>query len=537
MTDEGEDLTPEKEEEVSVLKTCEHFIKFLRVLRDRGDEGLTPDALHQIRLVEDEMKQYLKGKVKLQTREVQTDYSEAILAVDTKPVPTKTEMNTIETSSDSSLQSEASTLESEESSSDTGRERRKRKRRGTRQTSKGIDSQVLTALRNIDHRAIPKQEVFSESSGQDFEQYLSRFEEYCLDTFRGRKYLWIPELERHLSGKILEGFHSLRDYNDSYEEMREKLVSWYKDSRHLRRSAAKKFERAKMKPKESLFLFGTRLESLFKAAFPTHRVNESKTLINTYLENIPKVTKGEINSQVMTYKLKHKKVTWSFILKCARLKDTERDSRKQSSEEEKPEEIVINLSKAAEKYEDRRPRNHYSSNKGYINHRHNYQPETPAPGRRFTDPPESEWCNICKRFGHSFRNCRRRLRACFNCGASDHFIKDCNRGMHNSFTRAPYQQQKGHLNQQSTSWNRPSSQYLSRNRRNSYSRERQSNNHPMVRRSSSCQGGRTTNSSNSYQRENSSNSYQREIANSYKRPMQHEKSNTSHTLPSRHEVN
>ena len=95
--------------------------------------------------------------------------------------------------------------------------------------------------------------------------------------------MWIAELERHLTGKLLDGFQSLRDYNDSYKVMKSKLIKWYKDSKEMRRDKAnKKFENGKIKPKESLFLFSTRLEHLFKTTFPTHRIQESKTITSKF---------------------------------------------------------------------------------------------------------------------------------------------------------------------------------------------------------------------------------------------------------------
>ena len=87
--------------------------------------------------------------------------------------------------------------------------------------------------------------------------------------------------------------------------MKSKLIKWYKDSKEMKRNKAKKkFENAKIKPKESLFLFSTRLEHLFKTAFPTHRIQESKTITSRFLGSIPKTVRNEIKAQMMSYKLK-----------------------------------------------------------------------------------------------------------------------------------------------------------------------------------------------------------------------------------------
>ena len=172
-----------------------------------------------------------------------------------------------------------SVLSTFNSTRNTSEEEKPQKVRQKRKKQKPIvdaktESQLLaTLLQRLDNRSIPRPEPFKEETGQDFQQYLERFEDYCRDNFTGKKYLWILELERHLIGRILEGFQSLRDYDDNYDEMKSKLINWYnyKDSKYQRRTKAKnKFENAKLKPKESFFLFATRLESLFKTGFQTH---------------------------------------------------------------------------------------------------------------------------------------------------------------------------------------------------------------------------------------------------------------------------
>ena len=34
-------------------------------------------------------------------------------------------------------------------------------------------------------------------------------------------------------------------------------------------------------------------------------------------------------------------------------------------------------------------------------------------------------CNFCRRFGHKYWNCRRRLNQCIRCGSDDHFVANC----------------------------------------------------------------------------------------------------------------
>ena len=434
------------EEEQALRNNIEHFKSFLKQLELRGEEGLSSGSQDLIKEIENDMAGYLKKKHPvLEAEACQMSKGNVVGQLETKPKGDKEYqegdssgkrviLKKGSTHSEESDESPSSTFESSDTEGEEvdkqGRRKAKRKPPCDLKEETSInelDSRFLKLLHSLDNRPIPKQEPFDEASGQDLKQYLVQFEEYCTDNFKGRKYLWIPELERHLSGKILEGFQSMRDYHDSYDEVRRKLLDWYKDSKHLRRGRAKrKFENAKMKSNEALFIFGNRLESLFRTAFPSHRVNESRTLINKFLENVPKSVKTEIKSQIMTFKLKNEKVKWSFVLKCARLKDNDCDSRKsEETDEEKPEEVIINFGNS----HDLRCKDQYSTinNPSHHGRAHvassSYRPINQT--ARYGNPPTSSWCNICHRFGHSIENCRQRLKRCFACGDANHFVRDC----------------------------------------------------------------------------------------------------------------
>lgn len=74
-----------------------------------------------------------------------------------------------------------------------------------------MDSDLKKLVDKLDNRITLKQELLNEETGQ-------RFKEYCRDNFKGRKYFWIGELEKQLTGKTLKGFRALRDFEDTYEE-------------------------------------------------------------------------------------------------------------------------------------------------------------------------------------------------------------------------------------------------------------------------------------------------------------------------------
>ena len=204
-------------------------------------------------------------------------------------------------------------------------------------------------LRNLDFHSVPQLETFNETSGQDLVKYLSKFEYYCQENFKGKRYLWINELERHLSGRVLEALQSLHQFGDNYDEVKSKLLIWYKDEWEIRKAKArKKFESARPKPKESFYIFSNRLETLYKIAYPKNRPESSNTLIQQFRASVSKKMRSVLSSQILSFKLKGRKFQWKEVQQCARLFDLERSMNKSdegSSDEDKPKpkEIMINV--------------------------------------------------------------------------------------------------------------------------------------------------------------------------------------------------
>ena len=61
----------------------------------------------------------------------------------------------------------------------------------------------------------------------------------------------------------LYSLESLRDFDDTYEDVKDKLIAWYRDEEESRINKCKKFKNAKPKKSESLYLFATRLETIY----------------------------------------------------------------------------------------------------------------------------------------------------------------------------------------------------------------------------------------------------------------------------------
>lgn len=227
---------------------------------------------------------------------------------------------------------------------------------------------LADAIRRLDSRKLPAQEKFSESSGESLKHYLEKFEKYCKHNFKGEKIFWIGELQRHLQGRVLLAFESLKDVTDSYHSLRNKLLKWYDDMKDLRKEKNRlTFKNARYTKEESFFLYSSRLENLYRVGYPSHKVSTSKTLSEKFVTSLPKTVRSEFSAELRSFKLRDKVMTWKMIQKMARLQDVEKESRRNENklsdasdvEVVKNEAIVIQVGqeklKAAEQEKQGRP--------------------------------------------------------------------------------------------------------------------------------------------------------------------------------------
>lgn len=208
--------------------------------------------------------------------------------------------------------------------------------------------QLIKAMSRLDARKIPHMEKFEEGSGQELMSYLKKFEHFCKNNYRGDKVLWIGELEQHLSGKIQSAFKAMRDVDDTYEDAKEKLVEWYDNMKEMRKNKNKmKFRNVKYVKGETLYLYSLRVEKLFKIAYPKHAMNTSQSLQERFIATIPKTAKGMMTAQVMSYKMKDRRISWKEIKKLARYYDLEKQKEEEEKEDdhESDQDIVINVGK------------------------------------------------------------------------------------------------------------------------------------------------------------------------------------------------
>lgn len=153
----------------------------------------------------------------------------------------------------------------------------------------------------------------------------------------------------------MEALKAVRDVNDSYEIVRDKLLEWYENMKDLRKKKNRSnYEKAQFIKGESLYLYSTRLERLYKVAHPSHNIKTSKSIQEKFQSSIPRSARTLLSSQIMSHKVNNRKITWKLIQQCARYYDLEKekshlDQRGTNSESE--EEIVINVG-SEKKYKD-----------------------------------------------------------------------------------------------------------------------------------------------------------------------------------------
>jgi len=321
---------------------------------------------------------------------------------------------------------------------------------------RGQHANLSQLVERLDRRKMPPMQKFDETSGQDLKKYLRRFEAYCRDNFRGDRDAWADVLQEHLQGRSLETFRSLRGIDDSYDEVRQKLIDWYDEMGEVRRERNKAvFKRARPEPNEAMHIYSNRLQRLYRIAYPSRRIDLSRSLREKYIQTIPRDFQKILKSQILSQKIKEQPVTWKLVQKCARHFDLEKERENSDRDDRGFTVSVANLKKlkdASTQYFNSTVMQPSVDPEHRSSTRRDFSPAAPAratvsrvdarasvpnvtQGREprpwyadMTRPYTSGMkCFHCKRPGHISRECRLRNNLCFICGSNEHFARQCTR--------------------------------------------------------------------------------------------------------------
>ena len=485
-------------EEVAIKQSCQFIEKLVDSLNKGGLDRMSRVSrkdLHEIRAkfleldikveVEDEKEMLESGKKVLIEKPTNLKkYNEEGAIPKSIRTTQKIKVPIIKnSSSEQDGLSDSSTDESKASSRASKVSGRSRSsRRGN-----GREDLLTRLLDKLDNRRVPQLEDFDEKSGEELKEYLQKFEKYCEDNIRGSSNFWVRELEGHLSGETLKAFNSLKDSKDKYHEIKDKLVTWDADIKDIKKKKAKdKFFKMKIEKNEALYLYSNRLEKQFKLAYPKHKTESSKTLIDKFTESVPKNIKKQVKSQIISDKINDRKVHWTSIQKFARYHDVERENEKSDSSSQ--EEIVINLQHNPQPKRDKivtpqmffndrginnrfnksenqmtREPSNFRGNNNYPQYQRNRNNYDNVAKQRYTNMSDSipnvNNCSFCNRMGHTAVYCRLRLKLCFICGKSGHRMEECYFNWHKSHQRSQSQPPQQNFRQGAgnydNKWNQP----------------------------------------------------------------------------------
>ena len=326
-------------------------------------------------------------------------------------------------------------------------------------------------LERIDNRRVPDIEKYDYNTGEFVSEYLTRFEKYCKENIKGDSIFWVAELEKHLTGKTLKAFLSLKDRKDTYKSLKKKMIKWDEETKEQRkRNARQKFFDMRYRDGEDLFLYSNRLEKQFRLAFPKHTAEKSSTLREKYCETVPESFRNTLDTHLLNIEASGRSVRWSAIQKVARLKDVrlQRKKTKDTASESDRNEIIINIQQENDKRANKAsygysqnnqnhnefPRNgsqypRSNNNNNYFGNHKKETYQTNQPSRYFQqketqnfgkfnaqNAPQIQSCAYCKKIGHTIDVCRRRLKQCFRCFKPGHHAKDCDHTERNQSRRS-----------------------------------------------------------------------------------------------------
>ena len=293
-------------------------------------------------------------------------------------------------------------------------------------------------LKNSDSRSVVTPPIFKMDGKMSLKEYLSIFESYFKNKFKGNSYDQTQMLAKFLSDDLLKVYEVRGGRKLKYNKMKEELLTYYKKLKIGGISYwRKQLKEATLKDDEGYDIFGMRIAELANLAYPKDKKESASQLRHCFLDNLPITIRNKITDAERTKKLvsgKKKSLPFSTLVQIA--KDLQQSEIKPKS--------IMWASDVPEKFnknereeEASQPLNH---TREFRNRR--WSNDKPSTVRQRVQPlhdkmyrnsrsenygsPNGVECTYCKRKGHLVENCWRASGLCLICGGN-HFIEECSR--------------------------------------------------------------------------------------------------------------
>ena len=321
-----------------------------------------------------------------------------------------------------------------------------------------VDQDLVAALQRLDSRTVPRPEIFNINSAQSLTSFFRNFEEYCDRKYNCGRNGWIPELGRSLEGEAFSVFEALRSPTDSYDVVKSKLFKWYDESKSLRKlSKATLFKNSEKKVEESLYVYGARLEKIFKSAFPRKCVETSHTLRQKYLDTVPSDFAQQIEMSMALATVNGNALTWSQILRIAAIRDNSCVAL-QDTNNTNCYNVQKNVFASSKSFSDAASQSKFGGVGGVEIVGRGDRWKASGGGHSQIVASSGNWksrgslhsgkvlttnansnqmtqrnfqskspggCSYCGKQGHDYNICRKRLKQCLICGSGNHFRREC----------------------------------------------------------------------------------------------------------------
>ena len=243
--------------------------------------------------------------------------------------------------------------------------------------------------------------------------------------------------------------------------MRRQLEDWYSRAKVRDSSNRKaKYEKARPLEGEALSIYATRLEHLFRQAYP-HKDLDGKDLKRRLMSSLPRGVVDCLERDLAVVKVSHGiPTTWETVISLLNAQDEIARRHSASTAPEVGEPVV------QQPWSGARPK---QGNIKVANITTTTRQQGPAPPRqrprsrsgsrhsRSSSPAQLPHCRYCDKFGHTARDCRRRLNLCLRCGADDHYVPQCPQPAITRPRNSPQNQRRNQANQ--TQRRNPANQY------------------------------------------------------------------------------